>query len=144
MDNPEILLRGRLNGTQRNRLKRLLNMMYSPKELADEVGFSVDRVYMVYIPGGCPHERDTQRHIWINGLSFKSWFEDEYKKRPLEPDEAFCKTCKRAVKMIKPIKKQKEHLVYYLCKCPKCGRGLARIVDYKRKKNDQQRQLETN
>lgn len=143
MDNPEVLLRGRLNGIQRNRLKRLLDMMYTPRELAEEIGFNVDRVYMVYIPGGCPHERDAQRHIWINGKNFKRWFEDVYKKRSLKPDEAFCLTCKRAVKMRNPEKKQQDGLIYFLCSCPRCGRVLARIVDYKRKKNDQQAELET-
>lgn len=136
MGNPEILLRGRLNGIQRNRLKSLLNMMYKPSELADEVGFNVDRVYMVYIPGGCPHERDAQRHIWINGVSFRKWFEEVYRKCPLKADEAFCLTCKRAVRMENPKKQQLEGLIYYLCSCPKCGRGLTRIVDYKRKKHD--------
>ena len=134
MDNPEVLLRGRLNGKQRNRLKRLLNMMYMPRELAEEVGFNTDQVYMVYIPGGCPHERDDKRHIWINGKAFRFWFEDVYKKRSLQAGEAFCKTCKRAVKMIEPLRKNSDGLIYDLGSCPNCGRRLARIVDRKKRK----------
>jgi len=35
-----IVRKGRLNGAQRNRLRRLLNMMYTTNELAIEVGVS--------------------------------------------------------------------------------------------------------
>ena len=69
-DQDVILLRGRLNGQQRLRLKTLLNMMYKPSELAEEIGFNQNQVYMVYIPAGCPHERDEKGHIWINGKLF--------------------------------------------------------------------------
>jgi hypothetical protein len=130
----EILLAGRLDGMQRNRLKRLLDMTYTPRELAEEIGVNVDRVYMVYVPGGCPHERDEQRHIWINGQLFRRWFEETYAKRNLKPGETFCKTCKRAVVMINPIRKQKDRLIYDVSKCPNCGRGLVLIVDYHRKR----------
>ena len=136
MDNPEVLLRGRLDGVQRNRLKRLLNMQYSPGELAQEVGFNPDWVYMVYVPGGCPHERDGKGHLWINGGGFRDWFEETYKKRSLKPNEAFCLTCRRAVEMFHPRKRRQGGLDYYVCRCTRCGRRLARIVDYKRKKHD--------
>ncbi len=129
----EIVLAGRLDGRQRNRLKSLLDMMYTPRELSEEIGINVDRVYMVYIPGGCPHERDGVRRIWINGLEFRKWFEEVYAKHSLGPGEAFCLTCKRPVKMINPVRRQKEKLIYYLCDCPNCGRKLARIVDHKKK-----------
>jgi hypothetical protein len=130
----EIILRGRLDGKQRNRLKRLMDMYYSPKELAEEIGVNVDRVYMVYIPGGCPNERDEKRHIWINGQVFRKWFEETYAKQELKPGEAFCKTCKHAVLMVNPIRKQKDRLIYDVSLCPNCGRGLPRIIDNHRKK----------
>jgi hypothetical protein len=130
----EILLSGRLNGMQRNRLKRLLNMMYSPRELAVEISISVDRVYMVYLPGGCPQERDEKRHIWINGQLFRMWFEEIYAKRKLRPGETFCKTCKQAVLIVNPVRKQKEGLIFDVSKCPICGRGLVRIIDNHRKR----------
>jgi hypothetical protein len=122
----EIVLAGRLDGKQRNRLKGLLDMMYTPRELADEIGVNVDRVYMVYVPGGCPHERDDKRHIWINGKAFRAWFEEIYAKRSLEPGQAFCRTCKRAVDIVEPIRKRKDKLIYDLCICPHCGRVLAK------------------
>ena len=99
-EHEEILLRGRLDGKQRNRLKGLLNMMYSPRELADELGINVNQFYRVYIPGGCPNERDDHRRFWINGKSFRAWFEEIYVKHNLKPGQAFCLTCRQAVTML--------------------------------------------
>jgi hypothetical protein len=127
----EILLRGRLNAQQKQRLHSLLDMMYKPSELAEEVGFAMRQVYRVYVPAGCPHERDEKRYLWINGKAFREWALEVYKKRDLASDEAFCLTCKRPVKMIEPVQKRKEGLVYFLCGCPNCGRKLARIVEKK-------------
>ena len=45
----EIILKGRLDIIQRNRLKSLFDMMYSPKELAEEIGIHLDQIYMVYV-----------------------------------------------------------------------------------------------
>ena len=131
----EIILAGRLDGRQRNRLKRMLDMMYTPRELAEEIGVNVDRVYMVYIPGGCPHERDNNRHIWINGKAFRDWFEEVYAKRNLQPGQAFCLTCKKAVEMVSPERKRKDKLIFDLCICPNCGRKLTKIVDHKKKQS---------
>ena len=84
----EIILKGRLNGSQRNRLAKLMNMMYSPSELADEVGFERRQVYRVYIPLGCPHDRDKHNRIWINGIDFRNWVMDLYRKKELSIKEA--------------------------------------------------------
>lgn len=127
-DQSIILLRGRLNGDQRNRLAKLLDMLYTPSELAKEIGFSTRQVYRVYIPAGCPHSRDKLNHLWINGREFREWVLELYKKRDLSPTEAFCLTCKKAVRMVEPERLQEGRLVYYLCNCPNCGRKLARII----------------
>jgi len=125
----QIELKGRLDGRQRNRLKSLLNMMYRPGELADEVGFSINQIYRVYITLGCPHSRDKRRHIWINGASFAQWYEDFYKKRGLQENESFCRTCRTGVEKINPKRHKKNGLIYEISYCPGCGRKLAKIVD---------------
>lgn len=130
----EIVLAGRLDGRQRNRIKGLLNMMYSPRELAEEIGINVNKIYMVYVPGGCPHERDNKRHIWINGKIFRTWFGEIYAKRTLGKGETFCLTCKKAVLIVEPERKQNGGLIYDLSHCPNCGRKLTRIVDHKKAK----------
>jgi len=133
MKSDEIILAGRLNGNQRNRLAKLLDMMYRPNELAQEIGFAKRQVYRVYIPAGCPHERDSRNHIWINGKVFREWVKEVYKKRELASDEAFCLTCRKPVKMHQPEKKHEGRLVYWICACQKCGRKIARIIERERR-----------
>ena len=125
----EILLRGRLDGPQKNRLGKLLDMMYKPCELADEVGFSVRQVYRVYIPAGCPHERDQNKRIWINGEVFRDWFLHAYRKVKLAKEDTFCLTCKRAVAIVNPERKKEGRLVYDISICPVCGRTLSKIIE---------------
>jgi hypothetical protein len=129
----EMLLKGRLDGRQRNRLKGLFDMHYSPKELAEEVGFHIEQVYCVYIPLGCPHERDIRKHILINGKDFANWYSLKFSKTTLAQDETFCKTCKKAVKIYQPAEKIKDGLTYVLSVCPNCGRKLTKIIEYSRR-----------
>jgi len=128
----KIELKGRLNGRQRNRLRNLYDMSYKPREIAEEVGFATRQIYRVYIPIGCPHTRDKQNNIWINGKLFKLWYEEKYAKLSLSQDEAFCLTCKKAVKIINSKKEKKGRLHYLTSYCPNCGRKLARITDWEK------------
>lgn len=129
MDDTSVILRkGRLNGDQKNRLARLLDMLYMPSELAEEVGFNKRQIYRVYIPAGCPIVKDVNNHIWINGKEFREWVLEIYKKRQLANNQAFCLTCKQAVTMVDPVRKEKGRLYYFVCICPNCGRMLSRII----------------
>jgi DNA-directed RNA polymerase subunit RPC12/RpoP len=122
-------LRGRLSGRQKTRLQRLLNMMYRPSEIAEEIGFEVRQVYRVYIPLGLPHERDERKNIWINGVVFRDWILETYQKTELEDHQAFCLTCKQPVPIQEPEKHEKEGLIYLTCHCPECGRKIAKILE---------------
>jgi hypothetical protein len=88
----EIILQGRLNGKQRYKVNQLLDMLYSPKELADEIGVHTDQIYRVYVPLGCPSERDEKNHIFINGKAFAEWYGKQYAKLKLAQDETFSNT----------------------------------------------------
>ncbi len=136
-DYPSLFLKGRLNGSQRNKVKGLLNMLYSPRELAEEIGIEKDQVYRVYIPEGCPHVKDKMNHILINGISFKDWYQEKYAKKPLEKNQAYCVSCKRVIEMHNPEIVKKGNLIFYLSVCPNCGKRTTRFIDCKRKKNDQ-------
>jgi len=127
-----MIFRGRLDGRQRNNLKGLLDMLYTARELADEIGIQVNQVYSVYLSLGCPSVRDGRRHIFINGKVFFEWYSKTYIKLRLAEDETFCKTCKGAVKIFQPKQKIKDGLTYVLSVCPVCGRGLTKIIDFKR------------
>jgi len=125
----EIILKGRLDGTQRNRLKSLFDMLYSVRELAEEIGITKDQIYLVYVPLGCPHERNHSKHIFINGKAFAEWYKNIYVKVTLNPNETFCLTCKKAVSIHQPEQHQKGDLSYLLSICPNCGRKLAKILN---------------
>lgn len=126
-----IELRGRLSGQQKTRLQNLLDMMYRPSELAEEIGFEKRQIYRVYLHLGLPHERDHRNHVWINGISFRKWILDYYPKQKLKENEAFCLTCKHPVEIENPSHKKKTGLVYLECNCPICGRKISKIIDRK-------------
>jgi predicted RNA-binding Zn-ribbon protein involved in translation (DUF1610 family) len=134
IEQAEYLLKGRLNGSQRNKVKGLLNMLYTPKELAEEIGISKNQIYRVYLPAGCPNKKDSHNRLLIHGTSFKEWYEVTYKKVHLEKDQAWCVSCKKVVTVSNPERKQKDRLTYDLFLCPVCGKRLAKIIDAKRKK----------
>jgi hypothetical protein len=136
--NEEIILAGRLDGKQRNRLKRLLDMEYKPSELATELGINKDQIYLVYIPFGCPHKRDSKRYIQINGKEFQEWYISKYQKAKLKENETFCKTCRKPVKIIGGKITNRKNISYILSVCPNCGRKLSKIIDFKKGRNDQQ------
>ena len=120
--------RGRLSGQQKTRLQNLFDMMYRPSELAEEIGISKRQFYRVYIPLGLPVERDSRNHVWINGLAFKDWILEYYKKIKLKDNEAFCLTCKKAVEINNPELNEIHRLSYITCDCPQCGRKLSKIL----------------
>jgi hypothetical protein len=128
-----LILRGRLSGTQRRRLARLLDTEYTPSELAGEIGFSVRQVTRVYMPDGCPHRRDADGNIWINGKEFREWALERHKKIHLSPSQAFCLTCRRPVEILDPVVREKNRLCFIESDCPHCGRRVARILKRKRR-----------
>ncbi|MDP8267129.1 MAG: hypothetical protein P9L97_00245 [Candidatus Tenebribacter davisii] len=138
----EIILKGRLNGSQRNKVKRLLNMLYTPLELSEEIGVSKQQIYRVYIPLGCPYTKDRIGHILINGKDFKAWVIDIYKNKKLNANQAYCVSCKKIVKIIDPKINNKGNLIYQQSECPLCGNNVTRIISCKRKGNDKQGELE--
>jgi len=137
VDQLSFIQKGRLNGSQRNKVKGLLNMLYTPKELSEEIGINLDKVYSVYIPAGCPNSKDHRGRISINGKEFKAWFEENYKKRKLDKNQAFCVSCKKAVEIIEPVRVKDGNNIYLISYCPSCGNKVTRFIDCKRKKNDQ-------
>ena len=129
----KFILKGRLDSQQKSRLAKLMNMLYSPSELAEEIGFDRRQIYRVYLPLGCPHTRNKNNRVWINGIDFKNWILAIYKKKELAKDEAFCLSCKKQVKIKNPIQENKNGLIFYVCECPHCGRRIAKIITREKK-----------
>jgi len=126
------VLKGRLKGDQIRRLSRLIDMLYTPSEIAAEVGFTRRQVYRAYLPLGCPHERDETGHVWINGVAFREWYQSKYKKINLAPDEGYCLACKKVISLQKPKIKQVDHYKYFAATCPICGRKVSKAITNKK------------
>ncbi len=56
------------------------DMLYSPTELAELIGINCRQFYFVYIPAGCPHEKDERGYYWINGIAFREWYNEVFKE----------------------------------------------------------------
>lgn len=119
---------------QLNRAGHLLNMRYRPSELAEELHVAVDVVYQTYMDAGCPHERDGNGHIWINGAAFREWARARggRKRVKLADGQAYCFHCRKAVNMVEvsTAKITSRYLEVVTGKCPECeskvSRGRAR------------------
>lgn len=123
------------------KLARLLDMDYKPAELAEEISVNVDTVYRSYIPAGCPHERDKNNRIWINGVAFTFWVKDMQARKgrgkknrsPMPEDQAFCMRCKTRVEMVNPkLKYSTSYLEILQAHCPICGGKINRARAAKR------------
>lgn len=114
------------------KLGRLLNMMYKPSEIAEEIGVAQDTVYRSYLPAGLPHHRDARGNIWIHGPAFVSWARETISKKQsqragLPEGQAWCMKCNRAVQLHHPtIKTINRYIELLQAPCPDCNRTVNR------------------
>ncbi len=115
-----------LKHTQIIRLSRILNMMYKPSELAEEIGVTQDTIYRSYLPAGLPHERDVSGSVWIHGPAFVAWARQTISKKKSERaglplDHAWCMVCNKSVRLIKPtVKNVNRYIEILQSACPSC------------------------
>lgn len=119
----------RLNRVQKLRAKQLLYMEYKASEISEILGIHIDTVYRSLIPAGCPHRRDERNNIWIIGTELVTWLQKlEKPKNRLDPDQALCLHCNRAVDMQPPLTIRPTSRVLELVTgtCPICGTSVNR------------------
>lgn len=113
------------------RLNRILNMLYKPSELAQEIGVTTDTIYRSYLPAGAPHIR-SGHNLWIHGPAFVAWAKQTVaqhsrKRAGLPDDHGWCLKCGRAVLMKNPkVKYTNQYIQINQSKCPHCGRPVNR------------------
>jgi hypothetical protein len=128
-DGKQVMRRGRLNLEQRRRLVSLLNMMYTPEELARETSIPLRRIKRNFLKNGCPHVKDNDGQVMINGEEFRTWLDTFYlKKQKLGTDEAYCVCCLKGVVPFDTQIIQKEEMTYLLGNCPDCERRVSRFL----------------
>lgn len=108
------------------KLTRLLDMLYKPSEIAEEIGVAQDTVYRSYLPAGLPHIRDADGRVWIHGPAFITWARETISKKKnkragLPEDSAWCLKCNQPVPMLAPrIKPVNRYLELLQSTCPQC------------------------
>ena len=114
------------------RLGRLLDMMYKPSEIAEEIGVTVDTIYRSYLPAGLPFIRENNS-IWIHGRSFAKWAEElaasQQRQRPgLPAGHGYCMKCNKPVPMNNPIVVfTNRYIQINQSPCPTCGCSVNRF-----------------
>jgi uncharacterized protein DUF5679 len=126
------------------KLGRLLDMLYKPSELAEEIGVTTDTIYRSYLPAGLPHTRDEMDNIWIHGPAFVEWAKLTVSRRKphrvgLPEDQTYCLKCKEVVPFLSPTKKSSNRYTeMWQSTCPQCGRRINRV---RRRSHDQPSEL---
>jgi hypothetical protein len=112
------------------RANGLLDMLYTPDDLADELGIRQRDVYRKLLPAGLPHSKDKSEHIWIHGLEAMRWIHDLYRGKhfQLGDNEAFCLKCNKVVPLVNPKKWKSGKMTLLKASCPDCGRTVNRGV----------------
>lgn len=114
------------------KLGRLLNMMYKPGEIAEEIGVTQDTLYRSYLPAGLPHERDVEGNIWIHGPAFVAWAKQTVAKKRedrkgLPNGHAWCLKCNQPVLIKDPTSRiVNRYLELLQGRCPVCGKKVNR------------------
>jgi hypothetical protein len=106
----------------------LLPMLYTPRELEQELGVP-SRTIRAWIKYGMPFQKDNEGHVWIDGVEFSHWVEKVRSSKAavrLSDDEAFCLHCKKPVRLTNPSRLRRGMLLLTQGKCPGCGRIINR------------------
>jgi ribosomal protein S27AE len=115
------------------RAKGLLDMLYTPDDLADDLGIDQRLVYVRLIPAGLPHTKDKSGHIWIHGLEASQWITNLFKGKhfALGENQAYCLKCGKAVTMLDPKLWKAGKMTLLKGTCPDCGTTVNRGVKQK-------------
>jgi hypothetical protein len=112
-----------------NKSSGLLEMEYSPKEIANGVGVSTQTV-REWLKNGAPHRKDQHKRLWIVGSELMKWIEENRKhKSPykMADNEAFCLHCRKPVTLVNPNKVPIKNRLYHIRGlCPECGNTINR------------------
>ncbi len=127
-----------LSRTARLRANGLLDMLYTPAEMAGELGIEEREMYDRLIPAGLPTMNDDAGHVWLHGPAVAGWIRTAGKpkrEKPMGTDEAYCLSCRAVVPLVNPRRIQRGKFVLHQAACPQCGKTVNRGV----KANDQSR-----
>ena len=106
------------------RARGLLDMLYKPSELADELQIDQRVIYRKLIPEGTyAYKRTTTGTSGFTDLKVAALVRSLDRKpgSTLAADEAYCLRCRKAVKLVNPKRNTKHALTILQSQCPECG-----------------------
>jgi hypothetical protein len=113
----------------------LLPMLYSPRELSEDLGIP-ESTLRDWLQAGVPHQRDARGRLWINGEEFSNWVKAQRKPksgRKLAAGEAYCLHCGRVTRLVSPQRHHiKGNLIHIKGLCQHCGKKIIRGDRYGR------------
>jgi hypothetical protein len=111
------------------RANGLLDMLYTPAELAEELKINKRDVYSKLLPSGLPHSRDGAGHVWLHGPEIARWIRElKSGHKQLGDNEAYCLKCRRVVVMLEPRRTKQGKLTILKASCSACGTTINRGV----------------
>jgi hypothetical protein len=120
-----------LTQAQRERSRGLLDMLYSPVELAEELALvNQDYVHHTLLKRGLPSITDQSGHVWIRGTDVLPWYTkfSQSHKHKTRPDQAYCMKCKLA-RRVKPS--TREIVMFGNVKMQKANCAVCGTITYK-------------
>lgn len=109
------------------RLTRLLQMEYSPRELAEELGCDI-RTIRRAIEAGCPHRATDGGRVYVVGTDFQDWYAVQGTKQTLGDGEAFCVRCRQVITMLNPAFVRTKRAGRLEGTCPLCDGVVNRFI----------------
>jgi hypothetical protein len=126
----------KLTRTKVLKVRRLLDMMYKPSEIAEELEITTDTIYRSYLPAGAPCQKDSKGQVWIHGLSFANWARAfvmsnaRRKGTKMEDNQVYCMRCNQVVQpeSLRMGRPNGHGVANVSGKCPNCGSRVNRFL----------------
>lgn len=113
---------------------KLLDMMYTSTELAEELGIQRQYVTQILVKRyEFPSQKDEKGRLWFHGLTVAKWIEEQHKatlakkkdrhNHPYAEKEFYCLRCKKrvVVEQYEKLKPKEGNKLLWTSQCPDCG-----------------------
>jgi hypothetical protein len=107
----------------------LLNMWYTPSELAEELDIAA-RTIRDWTRQDLPHRKDNAGRLWIDGRELATWVKN-HQSQPqvtLQSNEGFCLKCKVPVVIQNAYMTKRGKMQLLTGQCPQCTSTVYRGV----------------
>ncbi len=124
-----------LSKRAKTRAEGLLDMLYTPQELAEELLIDRQKVYSDLLPAGMPHTQDESGLVWLHGLTVAAWIKtiDQRYEVHVPEGHTYCVHCKAAVKLVRATRMPHGKVDLLQAECPQCGSRINRFVRRERR-----------